>query len=89
VPWDREQTFDTISPTSSKRLRGIDAIDRRDWQELGGRVGRLAAPVVFFSQMAAEEGRFTIAEVLDRINDKLVGGIRTFRGRDGADAGQW
>ena len=72
-PWDREQTFDTIkSYLVEETYEVIDAIDRRDWPELAGELGDLQLQVVFFSQMAAEEGRFTIADVLDRINDKLV-----------------
>jgi MazG family protein len=72
-PWDREQTFDTIkSYLVEETYEVIDAIDRRDWHELAGELGDLQLQVVFFAQMAAEEGRFTIADVLDRINDKLV-----------------
>jgi MazG family protein len=72
-PWDREQTFDTIkSYLLEETYEVIDAIDRRDWQELASELGDLQLQVVFFSQMAAEEGRFTIGDVLDRICDKLI-----------------
>ncbi|HYM13010.1 MAG TPA: nucleoside triphosphate pyrophosphohydrolase [Bryobacterales bacterium] len=72
-PWDREQTFDTIkSYLLEETYEVIDAIDRRDWQELAAELGDLQLQVVFFSQMAAEEGRFTIDDVLDRICDKLI-----------------
>lgn len=72
-PWDREQTFDTIkSYLLEETYEVIDAIDRRDWRELAGELGDLQLQIVFFSQMAAEEGRFTIDDVLDRICDKLI-----------------
>ena len=72
-PWDREQTFDTIkSYLVEETYEVIDAIDQRDWQELAGELGDLQLQVVFFSQMAAEDGRFTIDDVLERISSKLV-----------------
>ena len=72
-PWDREQTFDTIkSYLLEETYEVIDAIDRRDWQELATELGDLQLQVVFFSQMASEEGRFTIEDVLDRISSKLI-----------------
>ena len=72
-PWDREQTFDTIkSYLLEETYEVIDAIDRRDWKELATELGDLQLQVVFFSQMAAEQGSFTIEDVLERINSKLV-----------------
>jgi len=72
-PWDREQTFDTIkSYLLEETYEVIDAIDRRDWSELADELGDLQLQIVFFSQLAAEEGRFTIADVLEAINGKLI-----------------
>ena len=72
-PWDREQTFDTIkSYLLEETYEVIDAIDRRDWRELASELGDLQLQVVFFSQMAAEQGSFTVGDVLDRINSKLI-----------------
>jgi tetrapyrrole methylase family protein / MazG family protein len=50
----------------------MDAIDRRDWPELTCELGDLMLQAVFFSQMAAEEGHFTIEDALRSINEKLV-----------------
>ena len=72
-PWDREQTFDTIkSFLLEETYEVIDAIDRRDWQELASELGDLQLQIVFFSQMAAEESHFTIDDVLERICAKLI-----------------
>lgn len=72
-PWDREQTFDTIKPyLLEETYEVVDAIDRRDFQELKSELGDLLLQVVFFSQMAAEEGRFDIDEVIERIHTKMV-----------------
>ena len=72
-PWDREQTFDSIKPyTLEETYEVLEAIDNRDWDELRGELGDLLLQVLFYSQMAQEEGRFSIADVLDRLSNKLV-----------------
>jgi MazG family protein len=72
-PWDREQTFDTIKAyLLEETYEVLDAIDRRDWEELKGELGDLLLQTVFFSQMAAEQNLFRIDGVLDAINQKLV-----------------
>jgi tetrapyrrole methylase family protein/MazG family protein len=72
-PWDREQTFDTIKPyLLEETYEVMDAIDARDWPELTGELGDLLLQSVFFSQMAAEQNLFSIADALDAINEKLI-----------------
>jgi MazG family protein len=72
-PWDREQTFDTIKPyTLEEAYEVMEAIDARDWDELPGELGDLLLQVLFYSQMAAEEQRFSIDDVLERLSNKLV-----------------
>src|SRR6266404_5071055 len=72
-PWDREQTFDTIKPyTLEETYEVLEAIDKRDWQELPGELGDLLLQVLFYAEMAKEEGKFSIDDVLERLSDKLV-----------------
>ena len=72
-PWDREQTFDTIKPyTLEEAYEVIEAIDARDWDELTGELGDLLLQVLFYAEMAQEEHRFSIDDVLDRLSNKLV-----------------
>jgi MazG family protein len=72
-PWDREQTFDSIKPyTLEETYEVLEAIDNRDWDELRGELGDLLLQVLFYSQMAQEEGRFSIDDVLDRLSNKLI-----------------
>lgn len=72
-PWDREQTFDTIKPyTLEETYEVLEAIDNRDWAELTGELGDLLLQVLFYSQMANEEGHFSVDDVLDRLSNKLV-----------------
>lgn len=72
-PWDREQTFDSIKPyTLEETYEVLEAIDNRDWDELRGELGDLLLQVLFYSQMAQEDGRFSIDDVLDRLSTKLI-----------------
>ncbi len=72
-PWDREQTYDTIKPfLLEETYEVVDAIGRRDWEELSSELGDLMLQVVFFAQMAAEDGHFTIEDVIERIHSKMV-----------------
>ncbi len=72
-PWDREQTFDSIKPyTLEETYEVLEAIDHRDWEELKGELGDLLLQVLFYAQMAGEEGHFGIEEVLERLSNKLV-----------------
>jgi NTP pyrophosphatase (non-canonical NTP hydrolase) len=72
-PWDREQTFDSIKPyTVEETYEVLEAIDNRDWDELTGELGDLLLQVLFYAQMARDQGSFSIDEVLDRLSNKLV-----------------
>ena len=73
-PWDREQTFDSIKPyTLEETYEVLEAIDNRDWPELAGELGDLLLQILFYSEMAKEQGTFSIDEVLDRLSAKLIG----------------
>ncbi len=72
-PWDREQNFDSIKPyTLEETYEVLEAIDNRDWGELRGELGDLLLQILFYAQMAKEQGSFSIDEVLDRLSGKLV-----------------
>src|SRR5215831_2307256 len=72
-PWDREQTFDTIKRyTLEETYEVLEAIDNRDWPELTEELGDLLLQVLFYAEMAQEEGRFSIDDVLDALSNKLI-----------------
>ena len=72
-PWDREQSFDTIRKyTLEEAYEVFDAIERRDFPHLAEELGDLLLQVLFYAEMASNEGHFTIAEVLDHLNRKLI-----------------
>jgi MazG family protein len=72
-PWDREQSFDSIRKyTLEEAYEVFDAIERRDFPHLAEELGDLLLQVLFYAEMAANEGHFTIADVLDHLNRKLI-----------------
>ncbi len=72
-PWDREQTFDTIRKyTLEETYEVFDAIERRDFPHLSEELGDLLLQVLFYAEMAANEGHFSITDVLDHLNRKLI-----------------
>ena len=71
-PWDKEQTFATIAPyTLEETYEVLDAISREDFDDLRGELGDLLFQVVFYAQMAQEEGRFNFDDICAAISDKL------------------
>jgi MazG family protein len=72
-PWDREQSFDSIRKYTLEEVYEVfDAIERSDFSHLAEELGDLLLQVLFYAEMAANEGHFTIADVLDHLNRKLV-----------------
>ncbi|MGB7985871.1 MAG: MazG family protein, partial [Terracidiphilus sp.] len=72
-PWDREQSFDSIRKyTLEETYEVFDAIERRDWPHLAEELGDLLLQVLFYAEMAANDGHFTIADTLEHLNSKLI-----------------
>lgn len=72
-PWDREQSFESIRKyTLEETYEVLDAIERHDWTELKDELGDLLLQVLFYAQMASEAGYFTIQEVVEGLNRKLI-----------------
>ncbi|MDH5473610.1 MAG: nucleoside triphosphate pyrophosphohydrolase [Gammaproteobacteria bacterium] len=72
-PWDIKQTFETIVPyTLEEAYEVADSIERGQMDELKDELGDLLFQVVFYAQMAKEQGLFDFDDVVAAINDKLV-----------------
>jgi XTP/dITP diphosphohydrolase len=71
--WDSVQTFDSIkSSTLEEAYEVIEAIDEKNYDELKNELGDLLLHIVFHSVIAEDQKLFTINEVIDSINDKLI-----------------
>jgi len=72
-PWDREQTHESLKPMMlEEAYEVVEAIDEGDDEELIGELGDLLLQVVFHSEIATEESRFTVADVIERISAKMI-----------------
>jgi MazG family protein len=72
-PWDREQTFATIVPyTIEEAYEVAETIERGKLDDLRDELGDLLFQIVFYAQMAREEGRFGFEDVVAAIVDKML-----------------
>src|SRR4029079_14436536 len=71
--WDRQQTLQTLRPfVLQETYELLDALDRGDYEALEHELGDFLFEAVFLAQICAEEGRFTIADSIQSIADKLI-----------------
>ena len=72
-PWDREQTHATLRTyLIEEAYEVLEALDGADDVKFAEELGDLLLQVVFHAQMADEEGRFTIVDVIREIYEKMI-----------------
>jgi len=72
-PWDLKQDFRSILPhTLEEAYEVADAIESDDRMQLRDELGDLLFQVVFYCQLAREEGSFEFADVAQTMADKLI-----------------
>jgi MazG family protein len=72
-PWDREQTRQSLKPyVIEEAYEVVEAIDSGSAPHLREELGDLLFQVVFHCQLAAEQGEFTMADLLARLCDKMI-----------------
>src|SRR6267143_740421 len=75
-PWDREQSPESLRPyVIEEAYEVVEAIERGDPDALRDELGDLLLQVVFQSQLAAEAGRFAIADKLVRRHPHVFGDV--------------
>jgi tetrapyrrole methylase family protein/MazG family protein len=73
LPWYREQTHESLRQhLLEETYEVIEAIDEHRIEDLAEELGDLLLQIIFHAQMAAEANQFTIANVIDSINQKLI-----------------
>jgi len=71
-PWDREQNFNTLLPyLLEESYEYIDAVQGGNAKLMAEELGDLLLQVVFHAQIAKEEGKFTIEDVITEICEKM------------------
>lgn len=72
-PWDLKQTIASLAPyTLEETYEVIDAIEKQDMVELEDELGDLLFQVIFYAQIASEEGAFDFDDVARAITRKLI-----------------
>ena len=72
-PWDRKQTFDSLRQNTIEETYELaTAISRHDMNEISKELGDVLLHVVFYAKMGSATGEFDIADVCNRLCDKLV-----------------
>ncbi len=72
-PWDRKQTIHTLRQlTIEETYELTDAISEENWKDIKEELGDLMLHIVFYSKIGAEQGHFTIHEMINGVCDKLI-----------------
>lgn len=72
-PWDREQTHESIARNMiEEAYEAVDAIEQHDVAHLREELGDVLLQVVLQSQIAADAGEFTVADVCRDVNAKMI-----------------
>ncbi|MFH1361442.1 MAG: MazG nucleotide pyrophosphohydrolase domain-containing protein, partial [bacterium] len=71
--WDREQTLESLRPFLLEEVNeAIEAINKRDYENLGEEVGDMLLHVVMLSVFAEEDKHFNLEKVIDQISKKMI-----------------
>ncbi len=72
-PWDRKQTNESLRPNSIEEVYELsDALVADDTQNICKELGDVLLHVAFYAKIASEKGQFDIADVCNRLCDKLI-----------------
>ena len=72
-PWDRKQTFESLRPnTIEETFELCDALIKQDTHEICKELGDVLLHVVFYAKIGSEQGDFDIADICNKLCDKLI-----------------
>mgnify|MGYP002512953646 FL=1 len=72
-PWDRAQTYESLKQCLADEAQEVyDAVDNHDMDNLCEELGDVLLQVMLNSQIAREEGAFTIDDVIDGLCRKMI-----------------
>jgi MazG family protein len=72
-PWDREQDEKTIANFFLEEVyEAVEALYNRDYSSLSEELGDVMMEVVFLARIAKENGNFTMSDILEGINKKMI-----------------
>ena len=72
-PWDKKQTIHTLQPQTLEEVYELaDAITSEDWKGIKEELGDLLLHIVFYCKIGAEQGQFTLDDVIEGVCNKLI-----------------
>ena len=75
-PWDREQTYATLAPMlleeAYEAFEAVEEAREGNANELRDELGDLLFQIIFYAQVAKEQGDFSITDVTSAIHEKMV-----------------
>ena len=72
-PWDRKQTFESLRQNTIEEANELSAaIIKQDMTEISKELGDVLLHIIFYAKIASETEQFDIADVCNRLCDKLI-----------------
>lgn len=76
-PWDAEQTLESLRTYTLEEVHEVfeaieAAVEQDNWESLQGELGDLLFQVLFYAQIAGEEARFDLDDVVKQLIDKMI-----------------
>jgi MazG family protein len=72
-PWDKKQTIQTLRTLTIEEMYELtDAILNDDWDNIKKELGDVLLHLVFYARIAKEENKFTVAEMINQLCEKLI-----------------
>lgn len=72
-PWNHAQTIDTLRPMTLEEVYELsDAVLKKSDEDLKKELGDVLLHIVFYSKIAEEQGKYDIADVIDRLCEKMI-----------------
>ena len=72
-PWDRKQTFESLRQNTIEETYELaSALIKKDYNEIAKELGDVLLHVIFYAKIASETNDFDIADVCNRLCDKLI-----------------
>ena len=72
-PWDRKQTFESLRQNTIEETYELAAaLIKKDMTDISKELGDVLLHIVFYAKIASETGDFDIADVCNRLCDKLI-----------------
>ena len=72
-PWNAAQTIDSLRPMTLEEVYELsDAVLKKDDEDLKKELGDVLLHIVFYSRIAEEQGKYDIADVAEKVSDKMV-----------------